>query len=125
MRPVRPRAALRTAAAIVALTSALSLTPGYAAASSLFLPADAQGSWTASDKQIHFASCLAISVSLSVAGRADGESFGCAVGIGVLKEVYDATLKPDRSRRGVSWKDLVADVLGAAAGIAIVGALDR
>ena len=47
------------------------------------------------------------------------------MGIGVLKELYDATLKPRRKGRRWSWKDLAADVLGAAAGIAIAGALDR
>ena len=46
------------------------------------------------------------------------------MGIGVLKEIYDVTLKPP-GKRGASWKDLVADVLGAAAGVAIAGALDR
>lgn len=103
----------------------LALASGSAAAGSLFLPASLEGRWTAADKQIHFAGCLAISASLRAAGRTDGEGFGCAVGIGLVKEIYDATLKPNRSRRGVSWKDLVADCIGAAAGIAIVGALDR
>jgi uncharacterized protein YfiM (DUF2279 family) len=124
MRHPRLRFAARTAAVSVALILTLSLASGPAAAG-VFLPADAQGGWTAADKEIHFASCLAISASLRAGGRTDAESFGCAVGIGVLKEVYDATLKPHPRRRGASWKDLVADVLGAAAGIAIVGALDR
>ena len=96
-----------------------------AAAEPFFLPASAQGGWLAADKEIHFAGSLAISASLRVAGRSDGESFGCAVGIGVLKELYDATLKPRRKGRGAAWKDLAADILGAAAGVAIASALDR
>ncbi|HKW51201.1 MAG TPA: hypothetical protein VJQ53_05640, partial [Candidatus Eisenbacteria bacterium] len=98
---------------------------GAAAAEPLFLPASAQGGWLAADKEIHFAGCLAIATSLRAASRSGGESFGASVGIGVLKEIYDATLKPRRKGRGASWKDLAADVLGAAAGIAIAGALDR
>lgn len=104
---------------------ALSLFPGPATAEPFFLPASAEGRWTAADKQLHFAGSLAISASFRTVGRTDAESFGGAVGIGVLKEIYDATLKPRRKGRGASWKDLAADILGAAAGIAIAGALDR
>ncbi|HYR68807.1 MAG TPA: hypothetical protein VER77_02935 [Candidatus Dormibacteraeota bacterium] len=110
---------------LAALTIAILVWSGAAAAEPLFLPASSQGGWLAADKQIHFAGCLAISASLRVAGRSDGESVGGAIGVGVLKEIYDATLKPRRKGRGASWKDLAADVLGAAAGIAIAGALDR
>jgi len=103
---------------------AIPLWLGAVAAEPLFLPASSQGRWLAADKEIHFAGSLAAAASLRAAARSDGESFGGAVGIGVLKEIYDATLKPP-GKRGASWKDLVADVLGAAAGVAIVGALDR
>jgi len=34
-------------------------------------------------------------------------------------------LKPRRLKRGASWKDLVADLAGALAGVAVVSALDR
>jgi hypothetical protein len=30
--------------------------------------------------------------------------------VGVLKEIYDATLKPAPHKRGASWKDLAADI---------------
>ncbi len=91
----------------------------------LFLGSEAQGTFDAADKQLHFAGALAIAASLRVAGATDAESFGGAVGVGVLKEIYDATLKPRHRGRGASWKDLLVNVLGAAAGIAIVGAMDR
>ena len=110
---------------LAALSVALSLFGGPATAEPFFLPASAEGRWTAADKELHFAGSLAISASLRTVGRTDGESFGGAVAIGALKEVYDATLKPRRKGRGASWKDLAADILGAAAGIAIAGALDR
>ena len=116
---------LATLSGLAALSMALSLFAGPANAEPFFLPASAEGRWTAADKQLHFAGSLAISASLGTVGRTDGESFGGAVGIGVLKEIYDATLKPRRKVRGASWKDLAADILGAAAGIAIAGALDR
>jgi VanZ family protein len=119
------RAAVRAAALLAVLAASHPLGCGSASAADLLLPASAQGGWTAADKELHFAGCLAIAASLRVAGRSDVESFGGAVGVGVIKEVYDATLKPSRSRRGASWKDLIADALGAAAGIAIVGALKR
>ena len=126
MRPVRPTI---TPALNPALFAALTITMlvwfGAAPAEPLFLPAASQGGWLAADKELHFAGCLAISASLRVAGRSDGESFGGAIGVGVLKEIYDGTLKPRRKGHGASWKDLAADILGAAAGIAIVGALDR
>jgi len=116
---------LRTAAAIAALWLASPDAAWTAAADPLLLSARAQGGWTAPDKELHFAGSLAISASLRVAGRGEGESLGAAVGVGALKELYDATLKPRRKGRGASWRDLIADVLGAAAGVALVKALDR
>jgi uncharacterized protein YfiM (DUF2279 family) len=45
--------------------------------------------------------------------------------VGVAKEIYDVTLKPRRLGRGASRKDLVADLIGAVAGVVIVAAADR
>jgi uncharacterized protein YfiM (DUF2279 family) len=45
--------------------------------------------------------------------------------VGLLKEAYDATIRPRRLQRGASWKDLVVDLAGAAAGIAVLSAIDR
>lgn len=114
-----------TVAALLVLTFAVAPLGGArrAAADPLLLLGKAQGGFGAADKQLHFAGSLAIAASLRVAGCTEAQSFGGAVGVGVLKEIYDATLKP--SGRGASWKDLVVDLLGAAAGIAIVGAMDR
>ncbi len=114
-------------AAFVLLASILACAAGgtRALADPLFLPASAQGSWVAADKQLHFTGSLAIAASLRITGRTQGKSLAGAVGLGVLKEVYDATLKPKRAGRGASWKDLAADILGAVAGVAVVAAIDR
>jgi hypothetical protein len=61
----------------------------------------------------------------SVCGGTEWQSFGGAVGIGILKEAIDAARKSKRGGRGASLRDLVADIVGAAAGVAIVAAMDR
>lgn len=98
---------------------------GAAEADPLFLSAADQGSWLAADKGLHFAGSLAIAASLRVEGRARGTALAATFGVGLLKEAYDATVKPRRLRRGASWKDLVADLAGAAAGVAVLSAIDR
>ena len=98
-------------------------TPRDGRADPLFLSGTDQGGWTASDKQLHFAASFAIAASLSVKGWDEGESLTATVGIGILKEAYDATLKPSKPR-GVSFRDLAADVLGAVAGVMLVSAMD-
>jgi uncharacterized protein YfiM (DUF2279 family) len=117
----RARAALRTALWLSA--AALLVLPGQARAT-IFLSSTEQGSWTAADKELHAAGSLAIAASIRVTGRSDAESFTAAVSVGVLKEIYDATLKPAPHKRGASWKDLAADILGAAAGVLLVRAMD-
>ena len=92
--------------------------------SCLILSSYRQGPWLAADKELHFAGSLAIAASLRVEGRRSGTAVGVTFGVGVLKEVYDATLKPKRMGRGASWKDLAADLAGAIAGAALVRALD-
>ena len=99
------------------------LLPRGVGAEPLFLPPSEQGGWTASDKQLHFAASFAIAASMSVKGWDEGESLGATIGIGILKEAYDATLKPSKPR-GVSLRDLAADVLGAVAGVMLVSAMD-
>jgi len=94
---------------------------GRASADPFLLPSEKQGSWTASDKELHFASALAISASFRAADRSQAASFGIAVGVGTLKELFDGAVRG----RGASWKDLVVDIAGAAAGFLIVDALDR
>jgi uncharacterized protein YfiM (DUF2279 family) len=113
-----------TGAGLGALALILALAaPREARSEPLFLPASEQGGWTAPDKQLHFAASFAIAASLSVTGRSEGESVGATIGIGLLKEAYDATLKPSRVK-GVSLRDLAADVLGALAGVMLVQAMD-
>jgi len=89
------------------------------------IPAAARDSWLSSDKQLHATGSLAIAVSIGVAGGTEWQSFGGAVGIGILKEAIDAARKTKRGGRGASLRDLIADIAGAAAGIAIVAAMDR
>src|SRR3954466_10903449 len=90
----------------------------------LFLSTADQGPWLAPDKELHFAGSLAIAASLRVEGQRRGTAVGITFGVGVLKEVYDAAIKPRRMGRGASWKDLAADLAGALAGIALVSAMD-
>jgi uncharacterized protein YfiM (DUF2279 family) len=111
-------------AGLALLAAALVLAaPRGARAEALFLPASAQGGWTAADKQLHFAASFAVAASLSVKGWSGEESVGATIGIGLLKEAYDATLKPSKAK-GVSLRDLAADVLGAVAGAMLVRAMD-
>lgn len=106
----------------------LPLAPGLsggAEGASLLLPAADQGPWLAADKELHFAGSLAIAASLRVEGRPRETALAMTFGVGLLKEAYDATIKPLRFRRGASWKDLVVDLAGAAAGVAVLSAIDR
>ena len=111
--------ALATLAAFCLAVAALP-TPARA---TIFLSSADQGSWTAADKQLHFAGSLAIASSIRITGKSEAQSFTAAVSIGVLKEVYDATIKPT-TKKGASWKDLAADIVGAAAGVLILRAMD-
>lgn len=87
--------------------------------------AAATDSWLAADKQLHATGSLAIAASIRVCGGTEWQSFGGAVGIGILKEAIDAARKSKRGGRGASLRDLIADIFGAAAGVAIVAAMDR
>jgi uncharacterized protein YfiM (DUF2279 family) len=121
MRPSRPALAV-----LLGLVLA-SLPPGAPAlrAEPLFLPVERESSWVAPDRQVHFAGSLAIAASLRVEGRTTRDAVALAFGVGIAKEIYDAALKPRRLGRGASRKDLVADLLGAAAGALLVVALER
>ncbi|HEX5031559.1 MAG TPA: hypothetical protein VFX78_08890 [Candidatus Eisenbacteria bacterium] len=118
------RVALRrlAPAALASLCAALLALPAPARAT-VFLSSVDQGSWTAADKELHAAGSLAIAASIRVTGRSEAESFTAAVSVGVLKEIYDATIKPS-AKKGASWKDLAADILGAAAGVLLLRAMD-
>ena len=123
LRSVRPRARAALAAAL-SLSVAVLLALPCPARATVFLSSADQGSWTAADKELHAAGSLAIAASIRVTGRSEAESFSAAVSVGVLKEIYDATLKPAPSKRGASWKDLAADILGAAAGVLLLRAME-
>jgi len=100
-------------------------TPAPAPASRLLLPSAEEGPWLRSDRALHFAASLALSASWRIEGRDRAAAIGLSLGAGVAKEIYDAALKPRRLGRGASRKDLVADLLGAAAGVLLLDALDR
>lgn len=127
MPPPRPRSlrTLRYLFVLAAVTSAAHAAPRPAMSEPFLLPSEREGSWTAPDRQLHFAGSLAIASSLRIEGRDRADALALTVGIGVAKEIYDATLKPRRLGRGVSRKDLVADVAGAVAGILLLAAFDR
>ena len=123
MRPHRGRTPAPRRAVLILLAVALGCGP--ASASPLLLSSADQGSWLAADKELHFAGSLAIAASLRVEGQSRRTAIAGTFGVGLLKEAYDATLKPRRMGRGASWKDLAADLAGALAGVALVSALDR
>jgi len=112
-------------AVLLAVALLPALAPRSTRAEPFFLPCDREGSWTASDRQVHFAGSLAIAASLRVEGRSRAESVAGTALVGVAKEIYDAALKPRRLGRGASRKDLAADLLGAVAGVLLVAAMDR
>ena len=100
------RSALSRAGAVLTTLCAAALLASPAPAhATVFLSSADQGSWTAADKELHFAGSLAIAATIRVTGRSEGESFAGAVSVGVLKEIYDVTIKPS-AKKGASWKDL-------------------
>ena len=118
--------ARRLTLASLLAASLLAASPVPAAhAERLFLPLEREGSWLGSDKTLHFAGSMAIAASLRVEGRDEGSAVGVTIGLGVAKEIFDAAFKPARQGRGASRKDLVVDLLGAAAGILFIRAIDR
>jgi len=120
-----PFAPFARALALAALAGLLLAVPRATRAEPFLLPLEREGSWTASDKTLHFAGSAALALSARAAGRREEASIGIAFGFGILKEAYDGTLKPVRAGRGASRKDLVVDLLGAAAGVFLFRALDR
>src|SRR5437660_2824193 len=69
-------------------------------------PSAGQDRWLAADKELHFAGSLAIAASLRVEGQRRGTAVAATFGVGLLKEAYDAAIKPRRMGRGASWRDL-------------------
>ncbi|HMI31722.1 MAG TPA: hypothetical protein VK527_08280 [Candidatus Limnocylindrales bacterium] len=98
---------------------------GSAAADPLFLSSADQGTWLAADKELHFAGSFAIAASLRVEGQRRETALAATFSVGLLKETYDVAFKPRRMGRGASWKDLVADLAGALAGVAVLSAIDH
>jgi len=121
-----PRKSIAAAgAALVAFVAATTFFVSPARARPIFLPLDREGSWLASDKTLHFAGSFAVAASWRVEGRSEGQAAAYTISLGVAKEIYDAALKPARFGRGASRKDLLVDVLGTAAGILFLRAIDR
>lgn len=109
----------------VVLLAATALAPTLARAESFFLPLEQEGSWLGSDKTLHFAASFAIAASWRVEGEREETAAGLTISLGVAKEIYDATFRPAGHGRGASRKDLLVDVLGTAAGILFMRAVDR
>jgi uncharacterized protein YfiM (DUF2279 family) len=99
--------------------------PASAGAERIFLPLDREGPWGGSDKTLHFAGSMALAASLRIEGRDEGSAVGWTIGAGVAKEIFDAAFKRPRESRGASRKDLVVDLVGAAAGVLLIRAVDR
>ena len=113
--------------AFVLLLAAAAAFPAASRAERLFLPRESEGPWLSSDKTLHFSASFAIAVSCRVEGQSEAAAAGVTVGVGVAKELYDATIRPARpgAPRGASRKDLLMDLLGTAAGILFIRAIDR
>jgi len=120
----RTRLLLALAAAAVAGTVGVG-APRAASAEPFLLPLEREGAWTAPDRQLHFGGSLAIAASLRVEGRRRSDALALTLGVGIAKEVYDAAFKPRRLGRGMSRKDLIADLAGAVAGVLLLAAFDR
>jgi len=119
---------LRVAALALLLAAAAAFClPAETHAERFFLPRESEGPWLSSDKTLHFAGSFAIAVSCRIEGESEGTAAGVTMGLGVAKEIYDATLRPARLGvpRGASRRDLLMDLLGTAAGILFVRAIDR
>ena len=121
-----PLAAVAATALLAALAAAAVILPSPARAERLFLPRESEGPWLASDKTLHFAASFAIAVSCRVGGESEGTAAGVTIGVGVAKELYDATIRPASPGmpRGASRRDLLMDLLGTAAGILFIRAID-
>jgi len=112
-------------AALVLAGVALSLTLAPATARSQ--QADQPDPWFGRDKALHFAASASLAVvgyagtSLATDSRPTrvvvGASF--ALGVGVLKEVWDLTGHGD-----ASWRDLTWDVVGTTTGVLLAYAID-
>ena len=114
---------MRAALLVLAAVTAFLAPP--ARATPFFLPTRQEGSWLASDKTLHVAGSFAIAASWRTEGRSERDAAAYTLSLGVVKEIYDATLKPASLGRGASRKDLVADLLGTAAGLLFIRAIDR
>lgn len=121
---IRPTPTRGFVPALLTAIVVLAAPAGAARAERIFLPLDREGSWTGSDKTLHFAGSFWMASALRVEGKDEGTAVGISFGVGVAKEVYDAAFKPARLGRGASRKDLVVDLLGAAAGVFVFSVLD-
>lgn len=79
-----------------------------------FRLAEEGDSWTGKDKKLHFAGSAALGLVAGAAVDDKRIAFGAAVGIGFLKEMRDATKK---GGTGFSYKDMGANIAGAAVGV--------
>lgn len=72
--------------------------------------------WTGRDKNLHFAGGAAIAAAVTLATADPTTGFLVGAGVGVVKEVYDAT-----GHGTPSGKDLIVTILGAYVGSRAAG----
>lgn len=77
-----------------------------------WIPAAEDGPLWRPDRLQHFSLSATLVLGASAAGARDSESAAAALSLGMVKEWIDA-----RHGRGASRGDLLADVLGTAAGL--------
>ena len=116
---------MKRAIAVSVFLLLVSAAPSLARAERFFLPLQREGGWLDSDKTLHFATSFVVAASWRVEGEREETAASLTIGLGVAKEIYDATFRPSRDGRGASRKDLVVDILGTAAGILFIRAVDR
>ncbi len=72
--------------------------------------------WNGTDKKLHAAASYGLFLSFRLAEDTSTQAALSAFSIGVLKEAHDVWLRPPGPHQGASWRDLVADAAGVAAG---------
>lgn len=80
-----------------------------------FAPAQAQDTWTGSDKRLHFAGSAFVGLAAAAVTDSNGEAFAGCAAVGLAKELATwraLDVKP-------SGRDMVWNLLGCSAGIGL------
>ncbi len=90
----------------------------------LWLAPTTRDEWIAFDKALHFSVSYGAFLTFRLAEGNSAAAAASALGLGVLKEAHDVWWRAPGPTQGASWRDLVVDALGVAAGAAAWSALD-